>query len=89
MFNVTDNMLFSLNKSSTHRLLLQNALIVQEIFLENLQERSAGTYLIDTESMQNELRSGIINFWLVVYGISQFLARSNSCRKIFGCGDSW
>ena len=36
--------------------------------------------------MQKELRSGIINFWLVVYGLSQFLARGNSCRKIFG---SW
>ena len=36
--------------------------------------------------MQKELRSGIINFWLVVYGLSQFLAGGNSCRKIFG---SW
>ena len=34
--------------------------------------------------MQKELRSGIINFWLVVYGLSQFLARGHSCRKIFG-----
>ena len=36
--------------------------------------------------MQKGLRSEIINFWLVVYGLSQFLARVNSCRKIFG---SW
>ena len=36
--------------------------------------------------MQKELRSGIIYFWLVVYGPSQFLAHGNSCRKIFG---SW
>ena len=53
--------------------------------------------------MQKGLRSGIINFWLVVYGLSQFLASGNSCRKIFGpwwpvvvvvinvlaCGGSW
>ena len=64
VFNVTENMLFSLNKSSTHRLPLQNAMRVQVIFL----------------------RSGIINFWLLVYGLSQFLARGNSCRQIFG---SW
>ena len=36
--------------------------------------------------MQKDLQSGIIHFWLVVYGLSQFLARGNSCRKIFG---SW
>ena len=87
MFNVTENMLFSLNKSSTHRLPLQNAMRVQVIFLEKLQERSAGTYLIDTWSMQKELRSGIINFWLVVYGLSQSLASGNSCTKI--CGSCW
>ena len=34
--------------------------------------------------MQKELRSGIVNLGLVVYGLSQFLARGNSCRKIFG-----
>ena len=48
MFNVTENMLFSLNKSSTHRLPLQNAMRVQVIFLEKFARRSAGTYLIDT-----------------------------------------
>ena len=36
--------------------------------------------------MQKELRSGIINLWLVVYGLSQFLARDNSCINIIG---SW
>ena len=87
VFNVTENMLFILNKSSTQRLPLQNAMRVQVIFLEKFfQERSAGTYLIDTYSMQKELRSGLINFWLVVYGLSQFLARGNSCRQVFG---SW
>ena len=74
-------MLFSLNKSSTHRLPLQNAMRVQVIFLEKLQERSAGTYFIDTYSMQKELRSGIISSWLVVYGFSQFLACGNSCLQ--------
>ena len=59
VFSVTENMFFSLNKSSTH------AVRVQVIFLEKLQERSAGTYLIGTYSMQKE-QSGIINFWLVV-----------------------
>ena len=48
MFNVTENMLFSLNKLSTLRLPLQIAMKVQVIFLEKLQERSAGIYLIDT-----------------------------------------
>ena len=87
VFSVTENMLFSLNKSSTHRLPLQNAMRVQVTFLEKcFQERSAGTYLIDTYSMQKELRSGIINFWLVVYGLSQFLAPGNSCGQVFG---SW
>ena len=42
------------------------------IFLENLQETSADTYLIDTWSIEKEPRSGIINFWLVVYSLSQF-----------------
>ena len=36
--------------------------------------------------MQKELRSGIIKFWLLVYGPSQFVARGYSCGKIFG---SW
>ena len=36
--------------------------------------------------MQKELRPGIINSWFVFYGPSQFLARGNSCTKIFG---SW
>ena len=35
--------------------------------------------------MQKEL-SGIIDVWLVVYDLSQLLARVNPCRKIFG---SW
>ena len=35
--------------------------------------------------MQKEL-SGIIDVWLVVYGLSQLLARVNPCGKIFG---SW
>ena len=48
MLNVSENMLFSLNKSSKHSLPLQNAMIVQVIFLENLPERSAGAHLIDT-----------------------------------------
>ena len=64
-------------------------MIVQETFLENLQERSAGTYLIDTLSMQNELRSGIINFWLVVYGISQFWLVVIPVERFLARGDSW
>ena len=94
VFNVTEDMLFSLNKSSRHRLPLQNAMRVQVIFLEKMQERSEGTYLIDTYSMSYGLELSIfgswfmvfLKFWLVVYGPSQFLARGNSCRKIFG---SW
>ena len=35
--------------------------------------------------MQKEL-SGIIDVWLVVYGLSRLLARVNPCGKIFG---SW
>ena len=35
--------------------------------------------------MQKEL-SGIIDVWLVVYGLSQLLARVNPCGKMFG---SW
>ena len=35
--------------------------------------------------MQKEL-SGIIDVWLVVYCLSQLLARVNPCGKIFG---SW
>ena len=61
---------------------LQNAMIVQVIFLEKFARKICGEI-----SLQKELRLGIINFWLVVYGLSQFLARGNSCGKIFG--SSW
>ena len=76
VFSVTENMLFSLSKSSTNRLPLQNAMRVQVVFLEKLQERSAGTYLMDT--VLNAKRVAVWNY--------QFLVRGNSCRKIFG---SW
>ena len=36
--------------------------------------------------MEKETWSGNINFWLVVCGLSQFLALGNWCRKFFG---SW
>ena len=36
--------------------------------------------------MEKEPWSRNINFWLVVCGLSQFLARGNSCRNVFG---SW
>ena len=54
MLNVTENMLFSLNKSSTHRSPVQNAMRIQVIsyFWKNLHERSAGTYLTDTWSIE-------------------------------------
>ena len=39
MLNVTENMLFSLNKSSTHRLPLQNSIRVQVIFLEKFARK--------------------------------------------------
>ena len=39
--------------------------------------------------MKKEPWSGNINFWFVVYGLSQFLARGNSCRKFLGRGGSW
>ena len=80
MFDVTENMLFSLNKSSTHRLPLQNAIRMQVIsyFWKNLQEISVGTYLTDTESIEKESRFGIINFWLVVIPVERFLGRGGS-----------
>ena len=42
MFNVTENMLSSLNKSCTHRLPLQNAMRVQAIFLEKIATKICG-----------------------------------------------
>ena len=43
-------------------------------------------HILQTHGQSKEARSEIINFCLVVYGLSPFLARRNSCRKIFG---SW
>ena len=67
-------MLVGSNKSSTHRLPLQNAMRVQVIFLEKFGRKICGDI-----SYRYIVR-------LVVYGLSQFLASGNSCRKIFG---SW
>ena len=34
--------------------------------------------------MEKEPWAGNTNFWAVFCGLSQFLARGNSCRKFFG-----
>ena len=86
MFNVTENMLFSLNKSSTHRLPLQNAMRVQVIFLEKFARKICGD--ISYRYMVNAKRATVWNYQFLARGLclSQFLARGNSCKKIFG---SW
>ena len=90
MLNVTENMLFSLNKSSTHRLPLQNAMRVRVIFLENFARKTCGDISFRYIVNAKRAKAGIINFWLVVYGPSKFLARGNSCRKlVVARGGSW
>ena len=86
MFNVTENMLFSLNKSSTHRLPLQNAMRVQVIFLEKFARKICGD--ISYRYMVIAKRATVWNYQFLARGLclSQFLARGNSCKKIFG---SW
>ena len=66
----------SSNKSSTHRLPLQNAMRVQVIFLEKFARKTCGD--ISYRYIVNAKRAAIWNY--------QFLARGNSRRKIFG---SW
>ena len=78
LLNVIENMPFSLNKSSTLRLPLQNAMRVQVTFLEKFARKICGDISYRYIVNEKELRSGIINFWLVVYGLPQFLVRGGS-----------
>ena len=67
MFNVTENMLFSLNKSSTHTLPLQNAMRVQVIFLEKFARKICGN--INYRYIVNAKRATVWNYqWFMVYG---------------------
>ena len=71
MFNVTENMLVSLNKSSKHRLPLQNAMRVQVIFWKNFKERSAGHILLihDYAKRANAKRTTVWNYQFLAHGL--------------------
>ena len=67
MFNVTENMLFSLNKSSTHRLPLQNAMRVQVIFLEKFARKICGD--ISYRYIVNAKRATVWNYQFLALGL--------------------
>ena len=86
MFNVTENMLFNLNKSSTQIALTKYYESPGNIFGKNCKK---DLYLIHTLSMQKGLRSGIINFWLVVMVFLNFWLVVIPVERFLARGGSW
>ena len=78
MFNVTENMLFSLNKSSLTKCYESPGNIFGKICKKDLREHKLSIHSQCKKSYGLEL-SMVYGLWLVVYGISQFLARGGSC----------
>ena len=88
MFYVTENMLLSLNKLSTHRLPIQNAVRVHAIFLETFARKICRdisySYIVNAKRATvwnyQFLARGMVllNFWLVVILVERFLARGGS-----------
>ena len=82
-------MLVGLNKSSTHRLPLQNAMRVQVIFLEKFGRKICGDisyrYIVNAKksyglelSIFGSWFMVFLNFWLVVIPVERFLVRGGS-----------